>query len=177
MVLNAINLLGILLFLLAQMAGLMLTPLGFPGPAIQALACLGLAYFSRGALLGWNWAVAFFVLALLAELGDFLTGQWGARKFGGSRKAAWGALLGGILGALFGIPFPLPLAGSVIGSFVGTFLGALLVELAGRRSHAEAFNTGMGALIGRVLGVCLKVAIGFSIALVSVISLVWHLTR
>ena len=44
-----------------------------------------------------------------------------ARKYGGSKRAGWGAIIGGIVGAFVGVP--IPIVGSVIGAFAGAFVG------------------------------------------------------
>ncbi|GDX87456.1 hypothetical protein LBMAG44_13690 [Gemmatimonadota bacterium] len=48
------------------------------------------------------------------------------KKYGGSSRAAWGALIGGVVGAMVGVP--MPIIGSVIGALAGSFVGALLGE-------------------------------------------------
>ena len=62
--------------------------------------------------------ITFGVLTLMISLIDNVASAWGARRYGGGKQAAWGALIGGLVG-LF-IPF---------GLIVGPLLGALLAEL------------------------------------------------
>ena len=115
--------LGLALFFVVQLVALAIVPLGLPGTFVQVGAAAVLTLASDGAHLGWWWVGTFLVLALVGEVVEFLSGQWGARRFGGSSAAAWGALAGGLIGAIVG-GIPVPVVGSVIASFIGTFVGA-----------------------------------------------------
>jgi uncharacterized protein YqgC (DUF456 family) len=157
---------GIGLFLLVNLVALVMIPLGLPGTFVQVLAAGVMTLASGGTRLGWRWVVGFLVLALAGELVELLAGQWGARRFGGSRAAAWGALLGGFLGAFVGA-VPVPLLGSVVMSFVGTFAGALLGEMTAQRGIAPNLRVGWGALLGRAVGTGTKLFLGFVILIVA----------
>ncbi|MCY3019882.1 MAG: DUF456 family protein, partial [Planctomycetota bacterium] len=111
--------LGMTLFFLAQLAALLMIPFGLPGTFLQVIAALLLVLLSGAAKMGWLWVGVFLALALLGELLEFLSGQWGARRFGGSKWAAWGAFVGGLLGFFLGGLIPLPVVGSLLGSFSG----------------------------------------------------------
>ena len=81
---------------------------------------------------------------------DYLTPLLGTKYSGGSRAGNWGCILGTIAGiflfALWGI-------------ILGPFIGALLGELIGGKPFHEAFRAGIGAFIGFLLSVVLKVAL------------------
>jgi uncharacterized protein len=140
---------------------LVLIVLGLPGLWIMVASAVTYNLVVPGEPIGWLTLVIVAVLALVAELLEFsLTGKY-ARKYGGSRRAGWGAILGGIVGAMVGIP--VPIIGSVIGAFVGSFLGALIAELTGGSSAGDATRVAKGALIGRVMSTALKIGIGFTI--------------
>ncbi len=140
---------------------LILIVLGLPGLWIMVAAAVAYNLIVPGEPIGWVTLVGVAVLALIAELLEFsLTGRF-ARKYGGSRRAGWGAILGGIVGAMVGLP--VPVIGSVIGAFVGSFLGALIAEFTGGSSAADATRVAKGALIGRVVSTVLKIGIGFTI--------------
>ena len=101
--------------------------LGLPGLWIMVATAVTYNLIVPGDPIGWFTLVAVGVLALVAELLEFsLAGRY-ARKYGGSRRAGWGAIIGGIVGAIVGVP--VPIIGPVIGAFVGSFLGALVAEL------------------------------------------------
>jgi len=140
---------------------LILIVLGLPGLWIMVASAVTYNLVVAGDPIGWVTLIIVAVLALIAELLEFsLTGKY-ARKYGGSRRAGWGAILGGIVGAMVGIP--VPIVGSVIGAFVGSFLGALIAELTGGSSTGDATRVAKGALIGRVVSTGLKIGIGFTI--------------
>jgi uncharacterized protein YqgC (DUF456 family) len=152
------------LLLLALVLGgcLFLIPLGLPG--LWLMLAAGFVY---DILMGapdrigiWNIAGAT-VLAVLAEVAEFtLAGKY-AQKYGGSKRAGWGAIVGGIVGAFMGVP--VPVVGSVIGAFAGAFIGALALEYMGNRDANAATRVAWGALIGRVVAAALKVGVGVAI--------------
>jgi hypothetical protein len=159
--------LGMFLFFLAQLAALLMIPLGLPGTFLQVVAALALVVASNGARMSWPWVGVFLGLALLGELVEFLSGQWGAKRFGGSKKAAWGAVLGGIAGLFFGGLVPPPLLGALLVSLIGTFSGAVLGEMLALKNSSPNLRIGFGAVLGRALGVSVKLCIALLIAVLS----------
>jgi uncharacterized protein YqgC (DUF456 family) len=142
---------------------LILIVLGLPGLWIMVASAVVYNMIVPGDPIGWVSLIAVAVLALVAELLEFsMTGRY-ARKYGGSRRASWGAVLGGIIGAMVG--FPVPIVGPIIGAFVGSFVGALVGELTGGASAGDATRVAKGALIGRVVSTMLKIGIGFTIGI------------
>lgn len=140
---------------------LVLIVLGLPGLWIMVASAVAYNLIVPGDPIGWFTLVAVAVLALVAELLEFtMTGRY-ARKYGGSRRAGWGAIIGGMIGAFVG--FPLPIVGPIIGAFIGSFCGALVAELTGGASAGDATRVAKGALIGRVMSTVLKIGIGFTI--------------
>lgn len=149
-------LLGLILLL-----SLFIIPLGLPGTWVMLAAGIGYSILVPGSI-GMLAIVGTGVLAVLAEIWEFtLAGKY-TRKYGGSKRASWGAILGGIVGAIVGVP--VPIVGPIIGAFAGSFIGALVFEYS-RGSGAQASTrVATGALIGRAVAAALKVAIGFAIA-------------
>jgi uncharacterized protein len=81
---------------------------------------------------------------------DFLATAAGAKRFGGSRQAAVGAVIGTIIGLLAFGPF---------GIILGPFLGAVTAELLLGKKPDMAVRSGFGTLIGILGGTLLKIAI------------------
>src|SRR5205814_8091420 len=107
----------------------------------------------------------------LARLGELL-GLWLgfglARRYGGSPRAGWGALLGGPVGAVVGVP--VPVVGSVIGAILGCFAGATIFEYATTRTAGTAVRAGWGAPLGRVAASAAKVALGIVMTIVAIVA-------
>ena len=148
---------------LALIVSLILIVLGLPGLWIMVASAVTYNLIVPGDPIGWVTLVIVGVLALVAELLDIsLTGRY-ARRYGGSRRAGWGAIIGSIVGAMVG--FPVPIIGPVIGAFIGSFVGALIAEFTGGSSAGDATRVAKGALIGRVVSTVLKIGIGFTVGL------------
>jgi uncharacterized protein len=142
---------------------LILIVLGLPGLWIMVATAVVYNMIVPDDPIGWVSLIAVGVLALVAELLEFsLAGRY-ARKYGGSRRAGWGAILGGIIGAMVGLP--VPIVGPVLGAFVGSFVGALVAEFTGGASASDATRVAKGALLGRVVSTMLKIGIGFTIGI------------
>ncbi|HUK22352.1 MAG TPA: DUF456 domain-containing protein [Gemmatimonadales bacterium] len=147
-------------------AGLPLVLFGLPGLWVMVLGVIGYGALTEFHSVGAGTIGAVVVLAFLGEIIEWWLGFRFAERYGGSRRAAWGAVLGGMVGA--GIGLPLPVLGSVIGAFAGSFVGAALFEYAGVRRADAALRVGVGAVIGRVAGAATKVALGIVIAVIGV---------
>jgi hypothetical protein len=158
------DLAAVVLLLLCFVGGLLLVPLGLPGLWVMALGALGYGWLTdfravTPAIFGWTIG-----LALLGEIVEAWAGFRLARRFGGSSRASWGALVGGLVGAVVGVP--VPLIGSVLGGFAGAFVGAALFEYWGAQSADGAVGAGWGAVLGRAAGAAAKMGLGVVIAVV-----------
>jgi uncharacterized protein YqgC (DUF456 family) len=156
------------LLLAAELLGVALVPFGLPGLWLQVAALAGYAWWSGFQAVGWIPVLVVTALALVAETAEFLLGGRYARRYGGSRRAAWGATLGGLVGALVG--FPLPLLGSIFGAMAGCFVGAFALELTTGRGAAPAARAGWGALLGHTLAIAMKVSVGMVILVLTAVS-------
>src|SRR2546425_9905540 len=116
------HLVSTLLLTLCCIAGLLLVPLGLPGLWLMVLGVLGYGWLTAFRSLGIAIMALVVGLALLGEVIECWLGFRFAERYGGSRRAGWGALVGGLMGAAIGVP--VPIVGSVIGAFVGSFAGA-----------------------------------------------------
>lgn len=159
------HLLAIVLLAAALLGGLVLVPLGLPGLWIMlgaglvfwiALPAGGIGVVSFGI------AAALVVLAEVLEFG--ISGRY-ARRYGGSRRASWGAIIGGVVGAIVGVP--VPILGSLAGAMLGAFVGAFAAELSVRRDiRSNPTRVATGALVGRTVAAATKSALGVLVAIV-----------
>lgn len=143
------------LFLLLGIAGVILPALpGVPFVLVGAV----LASWIRGFdVVGITPLVWILVLAVLAQVVDFVAGAWGARLGGAGRAGFWGGIVGSLIG-LFWFP--------PLGFLVGALLGAVVAEVAAGKQLAEAWRAGVGAFIGTIGGVAAKVLILVAMAIV-----------
>lgn len=152
----------VLLLAALMLVCLVLVPLGLPGTWLMIAVAVGFPLVAGIEPLGVFTLVGITVLAVIGELVEFSLSARYTRKYGGSRRASWGAIIGGIVGAIVGVP--LPVIGSVIGAFVGAFAGALLGELSLGSGSAASTRVAWGALVGRLVATAVKMGIGVAIA-------------
>ena len=149
---------GILLLVAAGLIGLVLIPLGLPGLWVILLGIIGYGWSTNFQSMSATFLIIMIGLATAAEVFEAWIGFRFARRYGGSSRAGWGALVGGLVGAIMGVP--VPVVGSVIGAFIGAFVGAALFEYtAARRAHG-AVKAGWGAVLGRAAAAGMKMAVG-----------------
>jgi uncharacterized protein len=150
--------LAIILLVAASLTGLVLIPLGLPGLWVILLGILGYGWVTDFRTMSAGFLIFAIVLAFLGEVFESWIGFRYATKYGGSRRAGWGALVGGLIGAVMGVP--VPIIGSVIGGFVGAFIGAAVFEYSRERRSGVAARAGWGAVLGRAAAAAVKMAIG-----------------
>jgi len=153
---------AVLLLIAAILLGLVMIPFGFPGTLVIFAGALCYYLMVPGGAIGLVTVVGVGILMLIAEVLEWVLAGKFAKKYGGSKRAGWGAIIGGMIGAFMGVP--IPIIGSVIGAFAGAFVGAFVFEWSGTRDHGVATRVAWGALIGRVVAAAMKVAIGIAMA-------------
>ena len=116
-------------------------------------------------------------LATGGELAEFGASVWGARRAGGSRRAAVfsliGSLIGAVAGATLGLPIPIlgpPLA-AVLGGAIGALASAALAEHTRGESSSQSLRVGSAAFVGRLLGTGAKTVAATVLAVVAVVAL------
>jgi uncharacterized protein YqgC (DUF456 family) len=91
------------------------------------------------------------LLAAFSIVFDFVAGSVGAKRYGASKAAVWGAFIGTIVGLFFGIP----------GIILGPFAGAVIGQLASGSRVEHAARVGVGTWIGVLIGTAIKLAAAF----------------
>ena len=153
---------ALILLTLVLIVSLALIALGLPGLWVMIASAVVYNLLVPADPISWITIVGIGILGVVAEVIEFtLSGKY-ARKWGGSRRAGWGAMLGGMIGAFLG--FPVPIIGPLIGAFVGSFVGALAGELSVGSSAKDSTRAATGALIGRAVATAMKMAVGCTVA-------------
>ena len=150
------------ILLLFCLGGIFITLLGLPGLWGMVLVVLLYAWYTSFHYIGLWTLVILIMIAAVAELIEFLAGSRGAKKAGGSSRAAWGALMGGLLGALL-LTIPIPIIGTTVGLCIGVFVGALMGELSVRDDAAHSIRVGIAATKARIYAIIMKLL--FAIAM------------
>lgn len=153
---------ALLLLAAVLVVSFVMIPFGLPGLWIMVGAALAYQLLVPGTI-GMATLVGTALLALVAEILEFtLAGQY-ARKYGGSRRASWGAIIGSIVGAIVGVP--IPILGPLVGGFLGAFVGAFIAERSRGTELSGSSRVATGALIGRVVAAAMKTGVGVVIAI------------
>lgn len=147
-----------LVFVLIGFAGLVLPAL--PGIPLIYAGLVVAAWAEDFAFVGWITLLILGLLALISYGIDFAATAMGAKKFGASPRALWGAALGTLIGIFFGLP----------GIIIGPFAGALIAELTHKNDMQAATKAGIGATLGLLFGAVLKIALAFTMLGVFVIA-------
>ena len=119
-----------------------------PGPPLGYIALL-LLQFTRFADFSVKFLLIAAAITVIITVVDFVLPVWGTRKWGGSRAGTIGAILGLLVGLFF----------APVGIIVGPFAGAVVCELIAGRETNAALLSGIGSLVGFIMGAVMKLAI------------------
>ncbi len=157
------------ILLVAMVAGMFVTLFGLPGLWFMFLGAAGYMWLTGWAFLGWRSLITLGVIAMAAEVVEFMASSAGAKRAGAQRGGVWGAILGAMVGAIFftGL-IPIPIVGTIFGVCFGAFLGAVVGELTGGREISGSLKVGVGAAKGRLMGTMSKLMFGLAMLLVAV---------
>lgn len=152
---------------LASWLGVVLTLVSLPGIWFMLLVA-ALCKWWQPDLLSWETLGAVALLAVVAEIAEFFSSAVGAAKTGGSKSAAWAAVVGAIIGAIAGTPLiPIPIVGTIAGAVIGAGLAATIVELGiHKKPWRESLKVGGGAAAGRLVAVIIKGVLALACAVI-----------
>jgi uncharacterized protein YqgC (DUF456 family) len=122
-----------------------------PGPPLSWLGLL-LLYNTEEVPLDLWFIVVTGVIALLATLLDYYLPVVGTKKYGGSKRGVWGAIIGLFVAVFFPILGP-------FGILIWPFLGAFLWELSQQKSQKNALRAAWGSFVGFLAGTLIKLGI------------------
>lgn len=141
------------------LGSLLLVPLGLPGLWVMLGATLLYWVLVPTGGVGLVTLVSASIIVIIAEVLEYTIAGRYTRRYGGSSRASWGAIIGGIIGAIVGVP--VPVIGSLVGAFVGAFAGAFVGELTVHRdSRSDPTRVATGALVGRAVAAAVKSGLG-----------------
>ncbi len=165
----------------ATVVGWALTLVGLPGNWLMVLAAAGYVWLgpASGVMqITWLTVAGLAALAAAGEGAEFVAGMWGARRAGGSRRAAVFALIGSLVGAvgggIVGVPIPVvgPPIAAVIGGALGALVGAGLAESSRGEQAGKSWQVGQAAFWGRLIGTGIKTLVSTIMAAAIVAALV-----
>jgi len=163
--LSSMDALALAILILGIVAGLLLVPLGLPGLWVMVITILAYGWLTDFRSLSVASIGIVLALAFIGEIIESWLGFRFAKRYGGSSRSGWGALIGGIVGAVIGVP--IPVIGSVIGAFVGSFIGAALFEYSASHQLGVATRAGWGSVVGRAAAAAAKIGLGVIIAVIA----------
>ena len=147
-----------LLVMILFAVGLIGTVVPFlPGTTIILAAAVG-----HRLVLGPEQSVSWIVIAFLILLTavsygfDFLSSYFGAKYFGATKWATFGAIIGTLAGLFFGLP----------GLFIGPVAGAIAGEIIAGKRLIDAGRAGWGSLLGNLGGIVAKLLIGVTMIVI-----------
>jgi uncharacterized protein YqgC (DUF456 family) len=158
-----------ILLLALLLVGVFLNLLTLPGLWLMLFSALVYGWITHWHYIGLWTLVTLTAIAAISELLENLAGGIGAKKLGGSPRAARGALIGGILGGLL-LSIPVPLIGTIIGVCVGVFAGALIAEYSVHGNTGQSVAVGLGATGGRLAGILLKIGLSLVMLIVTLVA-------
>ncbi len=130
--------------------------MGLPGNILIALSGLLYGISTGFEAYSFTFVLTLFAVLIFFEVLEFILIYVAAKKFGCSRWGIAGGIVGGILGALSGMLYS-PVLGALIGSVIGVFIGASGLELFRSGNLKSSLFAGLGAFLGRIGGLSVKV--------------------
>lgn len=139
----------IILSVLCLITGLLGCVLPFlPGPPV-AYVGLVVLHFTDKVQYTPTQLIVWLLVVIVVQIMDYFTPMLGSKYSGGSKWGNWGCVIGTLVGLLF-LPW---------GVIIGPFLGAVIGELLGNKEFSQALKSGVGSLMGFMLGTLLKVIV------------------
>ena len=153
---------GIVVFIVVMLVGVLATLVGLPGTVLILLDALIYSAIHSFAKPPWWMLLILVGVSVVAETSDNILSMAGVKKFGGSGKTSLWALGGGVAGAIIGGSLLAPLLAGlgplgillppIACALVGGYLAAYWYELRQGKSRADARQSGWGALLWRLAG-------------------------
>jgi len=111
--------------------------------------------------IGWVTIIVLVLLTLATYAFDVLAGYFGAKHFGATKWATFGAIIGALVGLFFG----------VLGLFVGPVVGAIAGEFIAGKRMIDAGRAGWGSLLGNLGALVGKLIIALAMITIFLIAI------
>ena len=152
---HVLTIAALVILILVMPVGLIAVVLGLPGTWLILLTSVLYSWVTGFSVITYQMLLGLLALAVVAEVMEFWSGLWGARRYGGSKRAMLGTLIGGFIGAIILTPMLFGF-GSVVGAFFGAFVGGFVITYLEQRKMSQAMRVGWGGLLGRVFAMVFK---------------------
>jgi uncharacterized protein YqgC (DUF456 family) len=127
-----------------------------PGPLISWLSLFLFFFLPEHEISATTLVISGISMAIVTAM-DYVVPALGAKKFGSSKEGIWGGMIGIVVGLFF---FP-PL-GIILGPLIGTMVGDLIAG----GTFTKALNSGLGSLIGFLVGTSIKLFFSFIVLII-----------
>ena len=144
-----------IVFIVAVVASLFSNFYGLPGNILILVSSFVYGIITNFVQYSFAFVITLMLIVLLVEFLEYLLIVLTAKKYGASKWGITGSIVGGIGGAISGA-FVTPVLGAIIGSIIGVFAGATLLEFFKSYNLKEALMSGVGAFIGKIGGLSIK---------------------
>lgn len=151
---------------ISGITGILMVVLALPGIWAMVLVS-AICMWWRPEIISWRAVVTLASIALVSEIMEMVASAAGAKKFGGSKRGAVGAIFGTMIGAIVGsFLIPIPVIGTIVGGIAGAGIGAMGVERSiVQMSWVDSMKSGSGAAIGRTISIFIKLGLAIVAAL------------
>ena len=151
--------------ILSGLTGVVCVLLALPGIWLMTLIA-AMCMWWQPEIISWRAVLTLVILGIVSEAIDLFASAAGAKKFGGSKRGALGAIIGTIIGAIAGgvflsvIPVVGWVIGPILGGIMGAGVGALIVERGiVKQTWGDSMKSGGGAAAGRAVSIFVKLGL------------------
>lgn len=160
-------------FILAILAGVIMTIIGLPGNLIILLTGLLYGYYDHFDKMDYAILVIVLGIFIIAEIIEFVAGVVGAKKEKASKRAMFATFIGTIVGGIWGTAI-LPVLGSLLGALCGAFIATAVAEYSKTKDLDQAKRVGKSVLKGQIIAIIIKSTAAVSMAIILLYQLNWH---
>lgn len=153
----------IIIFVTLMVPGIFAEAFTLPGLPFMFVVALAFGFVDKFVHISTIDLIILGGIAALSILVNYLSGFYGAKMLGATKKAIIAGVIGFLIGLIFFPPF---------GGFVGLFLGVFIIEISLFPDLIGALKKASGSLVGSLVGVLINLLLaGVFIALFTIFAL------